>query len=170
MDLGLGLSYAGGLADTPRGRRQYRAYLAWLQEEDQMKRQWQFARMCRGWALGCKQFKEELVEKHVPVGSIRHLEGRDLQEANRIRWETMLSRCMIALGTTKTDVQCDKKAAPWKVMIAYFMKEYTSVSNVWLAKRLNMGVPQGVSRSLGLFIKNNGPKQRQYKRLLIITA
>ena len=55
-------------------------------------------------------------------------------------------------------------------MIAYFMKEQTSVSNVWLAKRLNMGVPQGVSRSLGLFTKNNGPKQRQYKNMLIIMA
>jgi putative transposase len=170
MDLAKGLYYAGGLADTPRGRRKYHAYLAWLQENDQIERQKQFTRMCRGWALGCREFKEELIEKYVPTGSTRHFEGRDLREANRIRWETMLARCMQALGKTQVEVWSDRKTAPWKVMIAYFMKEQTSVSNVWLAKRLNMGVPQGVSRSLGLFVKNNGPKQSRYKKMLIITA
>lgn len=170
MDLGSGLYYAGDLADTPQGRRQYCAYLAWLQEDDRMKRQWQFAGMCRGWALGCKQFKEKLVEKHVHENSIRHFEGRDLQEANRILWEIMHDRCMKILCKTQADTESDKKTAPWKVMIACFMKEHTSVSNVWLAKKLNMGVPQGVSRSVGLFIKNKGPKQRQYKKLLKITA
>ena len=124
----------------------------------------------KGLALGGKRFKEELVEKYFPVGSVRHLEGSDLQEANRIRWERLVKTCMKALGKTKADIQSDKKAAHWKVMIAYFMKERTSISNVWLAKRLNMGVPQGVSRSVGIFIKNKGPKQWQYKEMLKLTA
>ena len=45
MDLDLGLHYAGNLADTPLGRRQYRAYLVWLQEDNAMKRQLQFSRL-----------------------------------------------------------------------------------------------------------------------------
>lgn len=170
MDLELGLYYAGGLADTHPGHQLYRAYLTLLQEDDRKKQQLQFASMCRGWALGCKQFKEELIEKHLPVGLIRHFEGGDLQEVNRLRWETMLNECMNILGKSKTDIESDRKTASWKVMIAYFMKEHTGVSNVWLAKRLSMGVPQGVSRSLGLFFKNNGPGHREYKKMLIITA
>ena len=55
-------------------------------------------------------------------------------------------------------------------MITYFMKEHSSVSNGWLSKKLNMGVPQGVSRSLGLLTKNKEPKQNQYKKLLTITV
>ena len=153
-----------------QGRGQYIAYLAWLQANDAIKRQLQFPKLCRGWALGCKAFKEELVEKYVPVGSIYHLEGTDLQEANQVRWETLVKACMKSLGKTKTDVQSDRKAAPWKVMIACFMKEHSGVSNVWLAKHLNMGVPQGVSRSVGLFQKGNGQKQKQYKKMLQITA
>jgi hypothetical protein len=170
MDLALGLHYAGNLADTPQGRRQYKAYLAWLQEDNAMKRRLQFSSLCRGWALGSKTFKEELVEKFLPVGSVRHLEGGDLQEANQVRWETMIKACMISLGKTKADVQSDRKAALWKVMIAYFMKEHSSVSNVWLAKYLNMGVPQGVSRSVGIFQRSNGPKQKPYIKMLRITT
>jgi len=170
MDLDLGLHYAGNLADASQGRRQYIAYLVWLQANDSMKRQLKFSKLCRGWALGCKVFKEELIEKYVPKSSIHHLEGSDLQEANHIRWETLVKACMKSLGKTKTDVQSDRKAVPWKVMIACFMKEHSSVSNVWLAKYLNMGVPQGVSRSVGQFQKSHGPKKRQYKKMLQITA
>lgn len=170
MDLGLGLYYAGALADTPRGRGQYTAYLAWLQEDDQAKRKLQLARMCRGWALGCRQFKEQLIETYVPVRSARHLEGRDLQEANRLHWEATLKACMKALGKTRAEVQAARKAAPWKVMIAHLMKERTSVSNVWLAEHLKMGVPQGVSRSVRIFIQNNGPTKQDYKKMLRITA
>lgn len=170
MDLDVGLYYAGGLMDSPNGRKRYDLYLKGLEESDPMKRQLQFGKMCRGWALGGREFKESLVEKFLPVGSVRHLEGKDLQEANQIRWETILKHGMKALGKTKADIQSDKKSASWKVMIAYFMKERTSVSNVWLAKRLNMGVPQGVSRSIGLFKRNHGPKHRQYKKMLQITA
>jgi putative transposase len=169
MDLGLGLHYAGNLADTPRGRQKYNAYLAWRQANGSQKRQLQFSNLCRGWALGSKAFKEELVEKYVPLGSIYHLEGADLQEANQVRWETLVKACMKSLGKTRADVQSDKKAAPWKVMIACFMKTHSSVSNVWLAKHLNMGVPQGVSRSVGLFQRSNGQEQRPYKKMLQIT-
>jgi REP element-mobilizing transposase RayT len=170
MDLSLGLHYAGNLADTPKGRRQYKAYLAWLQEDNTMKRRLQFSSLCRGWALGSKTFKEELVEKYLPVGSVRHLEGADFQEANQVRWEAMVKACMKSLGKTKADVQSNRKAALWKVMIACSMKERTSVSNVWLAKTLNMGVPQGVSRSVGQFKKSKGQQQKQYIKLLRITA
>jgi putative transposase len=170
LDLDLGLHYAGNLADTPQGRQQYTAYLAWLQANNTTKRQLQFSKLCQGWALGSKAFKEELVEKYLPVGAVRHLEGADLQEANHVRWEIQVKACIKSLGKTRADVQSDKKAAPWKVMIACFMKTHSSVSNVWLAKTLNMGVPQGVSRSVGLFQRSNGQKQKQYKEMLQITA
>jgi len=170
MDLALGLHYAGNLADTPQGRQKYRDYLGWLQGNDSMKRRLQFSRLCRGWALGSRTFKEELVGTSLPVGSVRHLEGADFQEANQVRWETMVKACMKSLGKTKADVQSDRKAAAWKVMIACFMKEHSSVSNVWLAKYLNMGVPQGVSRSVGIFQGTNGPKQKSYRKMLQIAA
>jgi len=77
---------------------------------------------------------------------------------------------MKALGKTQADVRADRKTAPWKVMIAHFMKERTSASNVWLTGQLNMGVPQGVSRSVRIFVENGGPKQKGYKAMLRIDS
>jgi len=170
MELGLGLYYAGKLADTNRGHRCYREYLGCLHGDVLRKQQLQFSRMCRGWALGCKEFKQELVEKHFPVGQASYLEGADLKEANEIRWDSMVNAYMQCLKKSEGDIATSKKAAYWKVMIAALMRERTSVSNVWLAQRLNMGVPQGVSRSVGLFIKNEGHKQKVYRILQKITA
>ena len=170
MALNLGLYYAGGLADTVPGRRAYRVYLSWLQEEDRAKRELGFSKMCRGWALGSKRFKEALVEKYLPVGNVQHLEGKDLQEANQIRWEVMVKRCMQALRKTRSDIEADAKAAEWKVLIAHFLKSHTSVSNVWLANRLRMGAPQGVSRSVSAFDKRKPQKQRQYRKMIKITT
>lgn len=170
MDLGLGLYYAGGLADTPRGRRRYNAYLAWLKEDDQAKRQLQLALMNRGWALGCREFKEQLIERYAPVGERHGWGGRDFQEANRIRWETLVKAYMKALGRTEDEGRTHRKTAPWKVMIAHLMKERTSVGTIWLSERLNMGVPQGVSRSVRIFMQNNGPQAEEYKTMLRITT
>ena len=170
MALELGLYYAGKLADTRREHRCYREYLACLHADAPLKRHLQFSKMCRGWALGCKAFKKDLIEKHLPVGEAVHWEGADLQEANEIRWESMVDACMKNLNKTDEDIASDKKAALWKVTIAALMREHTSVSNVWLAKRLNMGVPQGVSRSVGIFIQEGGQKRKAYQEMRRITA
>jgi hypothetical protein len=61
MELELGLYYAGNLKDTKRGYRLYREPSASLQDDSRLKSQLQFAKMCRGWALGCKEFKKDLI-------------------------------------------------------------------------------------------------------------
>ena len=58
------LDAAGGLADTPAGRRKYGDYLAWLGENEPAQQQLKFESMCRGWALGGKAFKDALVKEH----------------------------------------------------------------------------------------------------------
>ena len=43
---------AGGLADTPAGRRSYRDYLVWLSGEEGERKRLGFEKMSRGWAKG----------------------------------------------------------------------------------------------------------------------
>jgi len=42
------LEAAGGLADTPQGRKQYAKYLKWLAEDDVARKEMAFGKMCRG--------------------------------------------------------------------------------------------------------------------------
>ena len=44
------LDHAGGLSDTPAGRRKYGAYLDWLQEDQPARKAMKFASMSTGWA------------------------------------------------------------------------------------------------------------------------
>lgn len=44
------------------------------------------------------------------------------------------------------DIGSGLKSAEWRVWIAAVQKKKTRPPNVWIARRLNMGVPQSVSR------------------------
>ena len=58
MDITGPLEHAGGLKDTPAGRKKYRDYLQWLSANRPAQKEMAFDRMCRGWALGTKPFKK----------------------------------------------------------------------------------------------------------------
>lgn len=105
-----------------------------------------FDKICRGWALGSKAFKRKLLQSKglLKEGSFERLrfEGKELEEANELIWETTLERAVQALGKTKVDIARDKKSAFWKVWIASVLRRNTSAPSTWIAQRLNMGAPQ----------------------------
>ena len=61
MDLNGCLEAAGGLSDTTAGRKKYREYLAWLAADSGEQKELLFDGMCRGWAIGSKDFKKNLL-------------------------------------------------------------------------------------------------------------
>lgn len=140
------LEAAGGLSDDKAGHRLYREYLDWLSADAGARKDMAFESMCRGWAIGSKDFKRELLESEglVKHGSFERLrmEGRDLREANEIIWESCLQQGMQALGKTKADAASDRKSASWKIWIASMLKRDTSAPSTWIAAKLNMGAPQ----------------------------
>ncbi len=140
------LEHAGGLADTPAGRRKYAEYLAWLSEDAPEQKRQRFDRMSKGWVLGTKEFKAELVEEH--RGAVAALEQGepDLAEARVARLETRLDELLAALGKSRGDLAREPKSAPWKVALAAEMKASTTATNRWLAEALAMGSPFQVSR------------------------
>jgi hypothetical protein len=54
------LEHAGGLADTPAGRRKY---LEWLAEDEPARRAQRFDQRSRGWAIGSRAFAKDLIQE-----------------------------------------------------------------------------------------------------------
>lgn len=168
MDVTGPLEHAGGLRDTPVGRRKYMEYLKWLSTDAPARKELAFERMCRGWALGTKQFKKDLLQTEglLKEGSMQalRLEGKELQEANELQWEELLQRGLDALGKSADDIHTSLKSADWKVWLAYELKKRTSATNVWIADHLNMGVPQAVTIHTGRLNLANLTKDPRYEQ------
>jgi hypothetical protein len=140
------LQAAGGLANTRAGRRSYADFLAWLAEDEIMQKELKFDAMCRGWALGSKSFKKELVREHEERLQKLDLDERDLVEIKELQWEAQLKKYRNRLDELSLRLESDHKFASWKVAIAALLKQSCTASNLWIAKQLGMGHPDTVSR------------------------
>ncbi len=157
------LYYAGRLADKPIGRKKYLSYLDCMAGPNDKQTEAKFKQLCRGWALGTKSFKTDLLEKE----QVQWVEcvGRETEEARHLYWERLLNKLLAHHGKDYNNIQMDKKSAHWKVMIAHYMKRNTLVSNTWLASHLNMGRPQGVSQYVSNFERSKGFNTAVYKKM-----
>ena len=164
LNLSTGLYYAGHLTDTPGGRRAYLAYLDWLIQSGQARKNLKFERLCRGWALGTRDFKKGLIEGADVKGLDRG--GRESAEARQLCWEGLLEKLLAFHGKGKADVAGEKKSVEWKVMIAHYLKRRTAVSNGWLSSHLHMGACQGVSRYVAGFERAGGDQSKVYRRMI----
>src|SRR5690606_16123459 len=80
LDLSTALEAAGGLKDTPAGRRSYQQYLVWLQEDEPARKALGFEQMSRGWALGTRDFKRTMVEEHKLIARERSSAAAETRE------------------------------------------------------------------------------------------
>lgn len=164
------LWHAGKLADTASGRRSYASYLQWLSSDAGAQKDMEFRKMCRGWALGSREFKKELLKSEglLKDGDFEALrmEGRDLAEANELLWEALLERGLRAAGQTELSARDQKKSEAWKIWVAHELKRRTNAPNAWIAKRLHMGVPQAVSVHTGRFASKGGDASEGYHKFI----
>jgi REP element-mobilizing transposase RayT len=138
------LEESGRLADTGNGWKKYREYLAWLATDETEKKKIAEAKMSRGWCKGSKEFRkamrEEALEKGAQLDRIRFegLEPEVLLEERRVLWEEKLRWTALAAGVD-LEALPRKKMSSEKCMLSAVMKKCSSVSNRWLAERLEMG-------------------------------
>ncbi len=145
LDVKSCLAAAGELTDTAAGRRKYVEYLGWLAEDEPAQQQMKFKEMSKGWALGSRAFKKALVEDHKKLLLTAPVERVTL-ETRELVWQNALEKALRSLRKTAREIQSDRKSARWKVAIACHLKSISTVTNVWLAENLHMGIPSGVSR------------------------
>ncbi|MCB1123773.1 MAG: transposase [Verrucomicrobiae bacterium] len=140
------LQGAGNLKDTSHGRNQYESYLDWLQEDQSSQKSMNFDKMSKGWALGAKSFKKDLLKDEKRAVAALKLGVNEAREARELAWESRLEACLEFLGKTDNDISRDPKSAPWKASIAAHLKTTMLCRNDWIGQRLNMGTVSGVSR------------------------
>jgi len=115
--------------------------------------------------LGAKSFKKAVLKDNAE--SIDQWSGSEFGEARELYWENVLETLLEKLGKSSEDIELDKKSAYWKVMIAYYLKTHTAVTNGWLSDKLNMGAVQGVSRYISEFTKSKCHLKREYKNVTL---
>jgi putative transposase len=165
------LAQAGALTDSPEGWKCYVEYLGILAEENAAGRDDRYGRLSRGWAIGSAEFKRDLQEELAPRAAGRdgfELLGAD-RDAQRLAraavWEETLSAMAGALGIDLTRLP-PKKSAADKVRLAAMMRQLTSVSNPWLAQRLQMGVPGSVTQYVRRLHLNGGIDKTEPRTVL----
>jgi len=146
LSLADALASAGELTDTPAGHAAYLDYLVWLNEDKPAQKAFAFDRMCAGWAIGSKQFKSELIQKQRQALSNLDTGETDTSEVREMAWANALDACMKVFDQEISANTRNSKSADWKIAIAAHLRAVSTVKNPWLAKKLNMGDPDGVSR------------------------
>jgi REP element-mobilizing transposase RayT len=165
------LSESGGLPDSAAGWRKYISYLGVISEEEAKLRDEKFGRLSRGWLIGSPEFRAALKKDLANTGAAREgfeLLGADAHAHREMRaelWEEKLLQARKALGLQKA-IFSTRKSAPEKVQLAALMKATTSVSNGWLAERLQMGKPASVSQFVRRFRLSGGSETRAFKAAL----
>jgi len=162
LSFGAVLSAAGGLLDKKAGWVRYAAYLKWLAKNQPAQKGLAFDQMCRGWAIGSDEFKQDVRRKYEESLTGRGAEASTRSEARAQVWKTQLNLALARLGKTPADVSGDRKGAPWKVAIVAHLKALTTISNPWIAEELKMGAPAAVSRYVDEFRKGKRPAVSPY--------
>jgi len=140
------LKAAGGLADTKAGWKSYTAYLEWLACNEPAQKGLAFEQLCRGWALGSREFKRGLLADHHAKLTGSSVEAEVGAEARELHWQTILEANLRRMGKNLTQAGEDPKSAPWKIALATHLRTTTTVSNPWLAQTLHMGASGVLSR------------------------
>jgi REP element-mobilizing transposase RayT len=145
------LAHAGELADTPRGRANYLAYLAWLAEDEQAQKAQRFAAMSKGWIIGTPEFAKSMLKENQALAGQGRRMAAETRTAREALWQEELAALLRKTGRTAGELAADRKSANWKAALAAEMKARTTATNRWLGAALHMGGLHEVSRQVGIW-------------------
>lgn len=130
--------------DSPAGRRQFGRYMEERRAAEESGADWKAVE--RGWCLGDKAFKEELLAQvHAKRGD--HY-GPELREADEVHAEGVLQGELQRRGWTEAELGRRRKGDAEKVKIAWRLRQETTTTLKWIARRLRMGAWTYVSNYL----------------------
>ncbi len=130
--------------DSPAGRKRFSLCLEHRRRQESPESDWKVVE--RGWFLGDKQFKEELLaQMHERRGD--HY-GPELREADALHGERVLREELRRRGWGEAELNRRRKGDPEKVEIAWQLRSRTTMTLKWIAQRLKMGAWTHVSNCL----------------------
>jgi hypothetical protein len=95
-------------------------------------------RLRRGWCLGPKEFREELLDRIEEKRGKQHL-GRELKESDEQKAERLVMQMLRRQRWTFERLRRQPKGNKVKATMAKQLREGTTMTWLWIARRLEMG-------------------------------
>lgn len=109
-----------------------RKELEWSKENVDWKR------LRRGWCLGPKEFREELLEKIGRQKGRQH-HGEELRESDEQKAERLVDLMLKREGWAPKDLRKHRKGDRIKARMAARLRSETTMTWEWIARRLEIG-------------------------------
>ena len=166
LDAGDWLAEAGDLKPTPPGMRCYHKSLKYAMESDPRKRSDLYRELCRGWYVGTREGRKALL-KDIEAGMLAKGRPELLSGFGEARAEVLLQEGLSRLGKEERELASDRKLAPWKVVLAGWIKLQCGVSNRWLSENLRMGSIYGISKAVAAETQTGRKRSKEWRKLEI---
>ncbi len=143
-----------GYEDTKSGRLGYQDYISRRMEEiscseNPWEADLQWKQIRRGWYLGEKDFRDELIDRLGKVVSGHRRDsyvGPDIRLHDEREAEIWVEEGLKKFGLLAEDLKVLRKGDARKKVIAWLVRRKTSVKNEWISNRLYMGNASNLSR------------------------
>ena len=166
-----------GVGLAPEDRKGYEAYIESRVLELRLKEGRQelgekWKRLRRGWYVGGEGFFEKLKDR---LGALAAGKKRESHSggAKRAHGEgaaqKLLVDGLVALGLSKGDLVKLSKSAPEKTVLAWWLRERTTVSLRWVSQELDMGHYTRVTQAVSRMKRKPARKLEKLKRQLLQT-
>jgi len=135
MRVGRLLGEMGIPKDSAAGRRQFERMMEARRQLDDPET---FKALRRGWYLGDKTFRAELLEQMSEKTGVE-LYGKEQRETDEQRAERIVTEELERGGCNETDLSLRPKGDPVKIAVARRLRKETTMTLKWIALRLQMG-------------------------------
>ncbi|RKX38994.1 MAG: hypothetical protein DRP64_14860, partial [Verrucomicrobia bacterium] len=143
-----------GLADNRSGRKEYGRYMqkrvleiACSEKPGEVDERW--AKIRRGWAYGGDDFRVRMQEMldGVMEGKRRDsYSGEQVKKHDEREAQRLLSDGLVKLKLDVADLSALKKGDARKKVVAWVIRNNTSVRNEWIVQQLHMGRASNLAR------------------------
>jgi hypothetical protein len=162
---------------TEKNRKGYEAYmesrvleLGLKAGHRKLEEKWRALR--RGWYVGGESFQEQLKEKlgAIVAGKKRESHSGGAQQAHgETAAGTLLAEGLAALGLSRSNLEELPKGAPEKTVLAWWLRDRTTVSLRWVGQMLAMGHYTRVTQAVSRMSRHPGRKLEKLKQRLLKT-
>jgi hypothetical protein len=124
----------------------------------------------RGWCVGGPTFAEKLAEKLQPAVQGRHREshsGPARLAHDQAAAEQRLGQGMRVLGLDQRDLDRLPKGAPEKLVLAWWLRQHTTVTLRWVSHRLAMGHYTRVTQAIRRMSHRPGGELQKLKGQMV---
>lgn len=132
--------------DNAASRRAFERQTEERREQGGDEKEWTAIR--RGWFYGDADLKRELLDLASDQVGAQHY-GSERQECGEVKAERLVCEELARQHWTEADLTQRRKGDPEKVRIARRLRQETTMTLVWIARRLQMGAWTHVSNLLG---------------------